>query len=60
MFFYNQENEFYKKQIQYCQEINNEILYNYYLTKLQIINGLSNAETGGALEGDSNGFRRKN
>lgn len=54
-----EQNEFYKKQIQYCQEINNEILYNYYLTKLQIINGLSNAETGGILEGDSNGFRRK-
>ncbi len=55
-----EQNEFYKKQIQYCQEINNEILYNYYLTKLQIINGLSNAETGGILDGDSNGFRRKN
>ena len=54
-----EQNEFYKKQIQYCQEINNEILYNYYLTKLQIINGLSNAETGGILDGDSNGFRRK-
>lgn len=55
-----EQNEFYKKQVQYCQEINNEILYNYYLTKLQIINGLSNAETGGILDGDSNGFRRKN
>ena len=55
-----EQNEFYKKQIQYCQEINNEILYNYYLTKLQIINGLSNAETGGILDGNSNGFRRKN
>ena len=55
-----EQNEFYRKQMQYSKETNNEILYNYYLEKLQIINGLSNIETGGTLEGDSNGFRRKN
>lgn len=55
-----EQNEFYRKQMQYSKETNNEILYNYYLAKLQIINGLSNTETGGTLEGDSNGFRRKN
>ena len=54
---------FYTNQVNHAKEINNEVLYNYYLSKIQIIQmpgGLANSETGGTLEGGSNGFRRKN
>lgn len=54
---------FYTSQVNHAKETNNEILYNYYLSKIQMIQmtgGLVNSETGGSLEGGSNGFRRKN
>lgn len=54
---------FYTNQVNHAKEINNETLCNYYLSRIQMIQmtgGLANSETGGSLEGGSNGFRRKN
>lgn len=50
---------FYTEQVNHSKAINNEILFNYYLGKIQMINGLFNTETGSALGGNINGFRRK-
>ena len=54
---------FYTNQVNHAKEINNEVLYNYYLSRIKMIQmtgGLVNSEIGGSLEGGSNGFRRKN
>lgn len=54
---------FYTNQVNHAKEINNEVLCNYYLSRIKMIQmtgGLVNPEIGGSLEGGSNGFRRKN
>ena len=54
---------FYTNQVNHAKEINNEVLYKYYLSKIQMIqktDRFDNYEIGGSLEGGLNGFRRKN
>ena len=57
-----QQIEFYTSQAEYYSQSNNQLLQNYYLGKLNVLDQIKSGEGGqlGTMGGNSNGIRRKN